>query len=303
MKINKTILRLLLAIIILPSQTFAQISDTTDLEKLLDSGKPEKEYVRYAFKSPRVINGHSMEMLGKGVLDFRILHRFGSIDGGLRELFGLDQASMRLGFDYGITKDLTIGYGRSTLNKELDGFLKYRIIQQSKGQKSFPVSILWVSGMTLTTVKIIDTELNKLVNRAAYYHQFIVGRKFGNAFTMQLSPTLVHRNLVDYTSDKNNMLALGIGARLKISNRTALILDTYPILYGAREDYNYFPLSIGVDIETGGHIFQLHISNARGMNEKAFITETTEQWSEGQIRFGFNLSRVFTIVKNTDTGW
>ncbi|MBK7762194.1 MAG: hypothetical protein IPI46_02335 [Bacteroidetes bacterium] len=294
---------ILLIIVLIPIGMQAQFSDSTDFEKLLDTANPKKEYVRYAFKSPRVINGHSMEMLGKGVLDFRILHRFGTIDGGLRELFGLDQASMRLGFDYGITKDLTIGYGRSTLNKELDGFLKYRIIQQSKGQKSFPLSILWVSGITLTTVKIIDPELNKLVNRTAYYHQLIVGKKFGNAFTLQLSPTLLHRNLVEYATDKNNMVAIGIGGRVKVSNRTAFILDTYPIVYGARSGYNIFPLSVGVDIETGGHVFQLHVTNARGMNEKAFLAETTHDWTLGQIQFGFNLSRVFTIVKNTDTGW
>jgi hypothetical protein len=96
---------------------------------------------------------------------------------------------------------------------------------------------------------------------------------------------------------------LGVGARLKITNRTALILDTYPILYGDREGYNIFPLSIGFDIETGGHVFQLHVSNARGMNEKAFITETTQDWTKGEIQIGFNLSRVFTIVKNTESSW
>ena len=122
----------------------AQTDTSSDLEKILGAdAKPVKEYVRNAFKSPRVINGHSMEMLGKGVLDFRILHRFGNINGGYRDLFGLDQASMRFGFDYGISKNLSIGIGRSTFNKEADGFIKYRIAHQSKGQKSFPCSILW----------------------------------------------------------------------------------------------------------------------------------------------------------------
>jgi len=275
-----------------------------DLEKMLNDGNAkQKEYVRNAFKSSRVINGQSMEMLGKGSLDVRILHRFGEFFSGYHQLFGLDAASMRLGFDYGVTKDLTIGYGRSTFNKELDGFVKYRIIQQSKGYKSVPFSLLWVSGLTFNTTKISNTELTKAVNRTAYFHQAIIGRKFGDMFTLQLSPTFVHRNLVEFTTDKNNAVALGIGGRIKLSNRTALILDTYPMLYGAREDYNQIPISIGFDIETGGHVFQLHVSNTHGMNEKAFITETTQSWGKGQIQFGFNLSRVFTVVKNKASSW
>jgi hypothetical protein len=244
-----------------------------------------------------------MEMLGKGVLDFRILHRFGTLSGGYHELFGLDQASMRFGFDYGVSKNFSVGIGRSTFNKEVDGFLKCRIVQQSKGPGSFPVSVLWVSGMTMKTAKESDAVRAKMENRLGYYHQVILGRKFGSAFTLQLSPTLVHRNLVDSMADKNNMVAMGIGGRIKLSNRSALILDTYPFLYGGRSGYNRIPLSIGFDIETGGHVFQLHITNTRGMNEKAFITETTERWRKGDIRIGFNLSRVFTVVKNKEASW
>jgi hypothetical protein len=286
-------------ICLLSLNNFAQ---TSELENLLDTEKPKKEFVKNAFKSSRVINGHSMEMIGKGVLDFRILHRFGRIDGGYRELFGLDQASMRMGFDYGIAKNLTIGIGRSTFRKEVDGFVKYRILHQSKGEKANPVSLLWTSGFTINTIKIENKELRKIENRLGYYHQVIVGRKFKN-FTLQLSPTLVHRNLVPMSRDKNNMLGVGIGGRMKLSNRMALILDTYPILYGATKNVNNMPLSIGVDIETGGHVFQLHVTNTKGMNEKAFISETNQDWTKGQIQFGFNLSRVFTIVKNTEASW
>jgi hypothetical protein len=301
---NKLIKPFLIAIVSISSiNSFAQ-DNKDDLEKLLGEEQPKKEYVKNAFKSNRVIQGHSMEMTGKGVLDFRILHRFGEIKGGWREMFGLDQASMRMGFDYGVNKDLTIGIGRSTLNKEVDGYVKYRIIQQSKGAKSFPISILWISGATMQSLKATSTNyLSDFSNRLGYYHQMIVGRKMGDKFTLQLSPTLVHRNIVATTSDNNNILAIGIGARAKLTNRMALILDTYPIVYGAREAYNYFPLSLGVDIETGGHVFQLHITNSKGMNEKAFIGEITQNWGKGQIQIGFNLSRVFTIVKNTDTSW
>lgn len=275
-----------------------------ELENLLEEDeKPRKEFVKNAFKSSRVINGHSMELIGKGVLDFRILHRFGTIKGGYRELFGLDQASMRMGFDYGLSKNLTVGIGRSTFNKELDAFFKWRFIHQHKKVKPIPFSLIWVSGITMTTTKITDPNFNLFTHRLGFYHQFILGRKFGESFTLQLSPTFVHRNLVEYKSDYNDMLALGIGGRIKLSNRSALIVDAFPLLYGMRKNYNILPLSIGFDIETGGHVFQLHISNAKGMNEKAFITETTQKWGNGDFQLGFNLSRVFTVVKNNSTSW
>jgi hypothetical protein len=296
-----------LLLLFISTGIFAQPdSSSNELENLLEddlSKIPKREFINNAFKSSRVINGHSMEMIGKGVLDFRILHRFGQINGGFRELFGLDQASMRFGFDLGLTKNMTIGIGRSTFNKEVDGFFKYRIIHQHKKYKPIPFSLVWVSGMTMNTTKINDPALNLFTNRLGYYHQMILGRKFGEAFTLQLSPTFVHRNLVDLKTDKNDLLAVGVGARVKLTNRSALILDAYPIAYGARSNYNQWPISIGFDIETGGHVFQLHVSNTRGMNEKAFIGETTQRWDKGEIQIGFNLSRVFTVMRNDDTSW
>jgi Membrane bound beta barrel domain (DUF5777) len=277
-----------------------------DLDSLLNAGDnvPKKEYVNNAFKSSRVIMGQSMEMIGAGVLDFRILHRFGNVKNGLKDLFGLDQASMRMSFDYGLTRNLTIGVGRSTLKKELDALVKYRVIQQSKGEKSFPVSLLAVAGITCNTTEWSDpTRKNFFTSRLGFYQQLIVGRKFSEGFTLQLSPTYVHRNFVELASDNNDMAALGIGARFGISRRAAIIIDAYPIVYGARSNYNLAPISVGLDIETGGHVFQLHFSNARGMNERAFITETTQDWGKGEFQFGFNLSRVFTIKKNKSASW
>ncbi|MEZ5046547.1 MAG: DUF5777 family beta-barrel protein [Chitinophagaceae bacterium] len=277
-----------------------------DIEKLLEdeeNEKPKKEFARYAFKSTRVVMGQSMEMVGKGVLDFRILHRFGMLKGGVYELFGLDQASMRMSFDYGIAKNLSIGIGRSTFGKEFDGHFKWRIAHQHTNVNPIPFSLIWVSGITINTIKA-DPQLHYFFsNRVAYFNQLIIGRKFSDGFTLQLSPTLVHRNLVELRSDNNDMYALGVGSRIRITKRTSFILDAYPLLYGYRQNYHVFPMSIGFDIETGGHVFQLHVSNARGMNEKAFITETTQKWDKGEINFGFNLSRVFTIKKNTQANF
>ena len=289
--------------VLISTCSFAQTSNEDDLDKLLNEPDAKKEYVRNAFKSTRVINSQSMEMLGEGVLDSRILHRFGMVKDGWREFFGLDQASMRIGFDYGVSKNFMLGIGRSTFNKEVDGFVKYRIAHQHKGLKPIPFSLLWVSGMTMNTTKPTDAVMKTFSNRLGFFNQFIIGRKFNEKFAAQLSPTFVHRNIVNLPTDKNDMVAIGIGTRLKLSNRMALILDAHPIIYGATKNTNQMPLSIGVDIETGGHVFQLHFSNSRGMNEKAFIAETTQQWQKGEFNFGFNLSRVFTVKKNTSTSW
>lgn len=285
----------------LPFCSAAQTAD--ELESLMGDAEPKRAYVNNAFKSSRVINGHSMEMLGEGVLDFRILHRFGIVKNGFKDLFGLDQAAMRMGFDYGINKDLTVGIGRSTFNKELDGFVKYRPIQQQTGIKNIPVSVVAVTGATIQTADFTNPLFNSFENRMGYYSQVIVGRKFSEKVSFQIAPTYVHRNLVETPNDNNSLVALGIGGRFKISNRTAIVLDAHPILSGARKDYNVMPLSIGVDIETGGHVFQLHFSNSRGMNEKAFISETLQRWDKSEFQFGFNLSRVFTVKKNTATSF
>lgn len=269
------------------------LAQNEDLLKLVKQDSAKKMYVTSAFKSSRVINGHSMEMIGKGVLDVRILHRFGLLSDGVKELFGLDHASMRLGFDYGLGTNLTVGVGRSTLNKELDAFVKFRPVRQVVD--GFPFSIIWVSGITLQTMPWVDTERkNYFSSRLGYYHEVIIGRKFSDAFSLQASPIMVHRNLVTGAGDENNTFALGLGGRLKLSKRIAFVVDYHPIL-SCREPGTKDPLSAGFDIETGGHVFQLHFSNSTGMNEKAFITGTTDDFWKGDIRFGFNLSRVFQI--------
>jgi hypothetical protein len=272
-------------------------SQEEDMLKSLGSDSSKKEYVTNAFKSSRVINGHSMEFIGKGVLDFRILHRFGTVNQGIKELFGLDNASMRMGFDYGLTKDLTIGIGRTTIQKEIDGFLKFRPVHQATGPGGSPVSLVLVAGMSVITLENTDPAKDvSFRSRLGYYYQTIIGRKFNSLFSLQLSPTLVHRNEV-LANDDNDTYALGIGSRLKLSKRIAFVVDYFYVFNGLPKEQNHNPLSVGIDIETGGHVFQLHFSNACGMNERAFITETAADWGKGEIKFGFNLSRVFTIGK------
>lgn len=265
----------------------------------VDNPSPRKEVVTNAFKSSRVINGHSMEFIGKGVLDFRILHRFGRANDGVSEWFGLDQASMRMGLDYGLGKNLTVGIGRSTFKKEADGFLKLRVLSQKT--YGTPFSVVVVTGMSVYTFKNTDP-LHEVSfsSRAGYYYQSIIGRKFSRKFSLQLSPTLVHRNIVP-AGDVNDTYALGIGGRFKLSKRTALVADYFPVLNRPSTSDTRNSLSLGFDIETGGHVFQLHFSNSTGMNERAFITDTHDSWGKGEVRFGFNLSRVFTVKRTPKT--
>jgi len=271
-----------------------------DLLSMVEKEENKKEYISSAFKSSRVVNGHSMEFIGKGVLDVRILHRFGTINSGVDNLYGLDQAAFRLGFDYGLGKSLTIGMGRSTtLGKDLDGFIKYRPIWQAKGGKgASPVSVVLVTGMTYATAPWTDTSRENFTSsRMAYYSEIIIGRKFNEWVSLQLTPTFVHRNLVELASEANDVFALGVGGRIKITHRTAFVIDYSYVFSGLDKTVYKDPLSLGFDIETGGHVFQLHFSNALGMNEKTFLTKTTNSWGKGEIRFGFNLSRVFTVYR------
>ena len=268
-----------------------------DLMSLLEDTVPKKEFVKNAFKATRVINGHSIEHLADGVLDFRISHRFGRINGGAYEFFGLDKATIRLGLDYGITDRLTVGVGRSSSKKELDGFIKYRLIWQAKGKNSIPFSMILVSGMTVNGLKFENPEqTNYYTSRLAYYYQVLLGRKFSERFSLQFSPTVVHRNIVDLTVNRHDIYAVGISGRYKFTKRMALMTEYFYVVPGEPLDTKYRnSLSLGLDIETGGHVFQLHFTNALGMNERAFITETDGDWGKGDIQFGFNVSRVFTL--------
>jgi len=280
------------------SYAFAQSDSLLNL--IQTDNSRQTEYSTNAFKSSRVINNQSIELIGKGVLDFRVLHRFGLLNSGVNNLYGFDQASFRLGFDYGISKNLTVGIGRSTFQKEVDGSIKWRIRQQARGYGAFPVSVVWVSGLTINTTPAPTGEISPSVSdRSGYYHELIVGRKFSERFSLQVNPILIHRNRIQPTSarDENNVFAVGAGVRLKLSKRIALVADYDYIVSGLNKSNFVNPLAIGLDIETGGHVFQLHVSNTSGMNENAFLTHTTNRWGDGAINLGFNLSRVFSIRK------
>ncbi len=298
MLFSKKIFPIILFFLILGYAATAQ--DTTDIMKMLESEtESTTDYTTATFKTTRLINGHTVENAGKGVLDVKISHRFGKVNGGGYELFGLDNATMRMGFDYGITNYLMIGIGRSTYQKTYDAFFKVKILRQSKGNKNMPVTLSYVPTIALKTLKFEDpNRKNYFSSRLFFTHQLIVGRKFSDKTSLQFMPTYTHRNLVQLASEPNNLFAIGIGGRQKLSKRISLNFEYYYQLPDYKLLNTTNSISVGFDIETGGHVFQLHFTNSQGMSERSFISETTGDWGKGDIFFGFNISRVFTIGKH-----
>ncbi len=294
----------LMALAIIGSAMLLSVSvqGQDDLDDLLDDMEEEKvEYTKATFKSTRVINLHSVEKVTGGELEFRISHRFGALNGGAYELFGLDQATIRFGLEYGINDWLMVGFGRSSFEKTYDFFAKGNILRQSTGKRNMPVSVLYFAGMYINTLNWVDPDRDNLASsRFSYAYQLIIGRKFSNRLSLQLSPTVVHRNLVQTREDANTIYALGTSGRVKLTNRLAINAEyIYRLPSGDAPNIENFKnsFSLGFDLETGGHVFQLHCTNSLPMIEKGFVTETTQSWLDGGIHFGFNITRRFVIVR------
>lgn len=302
MKMQKKILLLCVVCAGLAGKSMAQQKDTTDLMAQLEkesAAVEETNYTTATFKTTRLIDGHTVENVGKGVLDVKISHRFGTLSNGAYELFGLDNATMRMGLDYGITKYLMVGIGRSTFQKTFDAFFKLKLLRQSTGKRKMPVTVSYVPTIAVRTLKWEDpSRKNYFSSRLSFTHQLIIGRKFSEGTSLQIMPTYIHRNLATLANDPNDLLAIGIGGRQKLTKRISLNAEYYYQIPGYKIDGTTNALAVGFDIETGGHVFQLHFTNSRAMTEKNFITETTGKWEKGDILFGFNISRVFTIGKS-----
>lgn len=288
---------MLLAASLLFAGNLVHAQDDDDLLSLLGDDEPTIEYASAGFKTTRVVNAHSFENTGHGVLDLKISHRFGFISSGAYELFGLDGATIRLGLDYGVTDNLMIGFGRSSVEKGYDGFAKYKFLRQSTGARNMPISAAYLATVHLNSLRWSDESRENLFSsRLAYTHQLIIGRKFSESFSLQVMPTLVHRNLIDSAKYSNDVLSLGIAGRQKVTKRLAINFEYHYVLPDQidMDTYNN-SFTLGFDIETGGHVFQLHATNSTSMTEKGYITETIGDWLDGDIRFGFNVSRVFTV--------
>ena len=291
---------LLLLFVLLVSRQLSFAQDT-----IVEEVYAEEEPITFA--STRIISGHSVETIAKGITDFRIEHRFGDIagtNGGVQNMFGFDMLSdMRIALEYGVTDKLMIGFGRckgtgAPYRSLLDGFAKYRFLTQKKNE--MPISMALIAGSSFTYMKA-STDLSqvnsfpKVAHRFAYFTQLNVARHFGEKASLSLMPTYVHRNYVA-ADDVNDLFALGGAFRVKLTSRFAIVGENYKTL--ANKDFRQtgYKNSLGIALEwfTFGHSFTINLTNAAGLGETQFIPYTFESWGSGQFRFGFSVSRKFS---------
>lgn len=275
----------------------AQTDLLGELEKQT-ADSTRREVVAATFKGTHIINAQSVETPGHGTLAFLIQHRFGTLNSGAYEFFGLDQAVLRLSFEYGLTNRLAVGVGRTNIEKTFDGFVKYKALQQTTGAHAMPVTVTLLASSAITTLKFnqpANVPERSTASRVDYAYQVLIARKFSPGLSAQLMPTLIHRNYTPLAGMQNDVYALGAGLRQKLSKRVALTADYFYLLPGYVADNFHNALGVGFDIETGGHVFQLHFTNAKGMSEKFFVPQTTGNFFDGDIYFGFTVARNFTV--------
>ncbi|TRZ71274.1 MAG: hypothetical protein D4R97_06935 [Bacteroidetes bacterium] len=270
-----------------------------DLLNLLKDQKPPVNYAEAIFKTSRIVIGQSIENPAQGNMLFLVTHHFGALNTGYSNLFGLKQAAIRIGMEYGLSKRLAFGIGLNTDRNTWDGFLKYKVLRQKSGGKKFPFSLSLFANTAVYTTKWENPDRkNYLSSRMSYCIQVLIARKFGSRLSLQITPSMVHKNLVPISADHNDIFTLGGGGRMKISNRVSINAEYHHIFKGqvvSSKVYDSF--STGVDIETGGHVFQIFLTNSMGENEEGFLANTTGRWSKGDIFLGFNITRIFTIIK------
>jgi len=274
-------------LLIIPSLLFGQ----EDLMAEIDVAE-ENDYKSAAFKGLKIVNFESTKMVSEKELYFVVSHRFGSLETGLKDFFGLDQAVTRLNLIYGISDAVNIGISRSSFQKIYESSLKIRLVREKTGGS--PVTIVSSSNI------LVNTALDKDIipgltfkNRLGYTTQLLISKKFNKNFSLQLMPTFFHDNYVDIDEQHNSQYVMGFGGRHKLTKRWSLNFDYGLHLNRAENSPFKNPLSIGFDLETGGHVFQLHFTNAQPMNTNGFLGQGTGDWGDGDVFFGFNLSRVF----------
>ena len=253
--------------------------------------------VSSVFKGLKIVNLESTKLAAKGDFYFVIAHRFGSVKGGFKDLFGLDDSNIRFSFLYGFTDWLTAGLSRSSLDKTYDFSTKLKLKTQEKD--GFPLSIV---GFGALAYKTADPDISYTLfedkHRVNYIAELLISRKVNKNLSLQFSPMFVHENFVVLDEQSNDQYGLGFGGRYKLSKRLTLNIDYIAHLNRTDPQENSGiikyrnPLSVGFDIETGGHVFQVHFTNSRKMNDAGLLNAEGD-WSDGNFFFGFNLSRVF----------
>ncbi|MEM8527937.1 MAG: DUF5777 family beta-barrel protein [Bacteroidota bacterium] len=272
-----------------------------------------QDYVLRTFKDTRIINTQAADVLQKRKLDIRIGHRFGDLlgeSGGWPSFYGLENAAdVLLGADYGFTNNITIGAYRSkgggNLSQLVTGSAKWRILKQRMQSPAF-FTVTALGTLTASTMQKSDNPeainfFEKQSHRFSYTVQLLIAKKFSERFSLQISPGFTHRNIAPF-GDVNDTYTVGLASRIQLSKVVGLILDATIPLNGERNPFTksensefQFPLGIGFEFDTGGHVFQVNLTNARGMIESDYIMNTTSDWREGEFRLGFTISRLFNI--------
>lgn len=285
-------MRRILFLLSLSAICVLQATAQDDLLDLLDAEQEEPDtYVAATFKGQRLINGHTVQTRKKGELEFVISHRFGRLNSGISELFGLDGANIRFSFEYGLSDRFTAGLGRNSFQKVYDGFLKYQFMKQQSGSGN-PVTMTWFSNIAVRTVDNPVFNEDNVTSKLSYTNQLLIARKMTDELSLQVIPTYVHRNKV-LENQENDILALGLGGRYKLNKRVSLNAEYFYRLTDELNDNFKDSMGIGIEIETGGHVFHINFTNSRSLTERAFITETDGDFFDGDIHFGFNISRTF----------
>jgi hypothetical protein len=263
-----------------------------DLLNEIDTISDTNESEVAAFKSLKIVNLESTKLASKGDMYFVVAHRFGYFDKGFEDFFGLDEANTRLQFLYGLTNGVTIHVSRSGFEKTYEFASKYRIVGQKK--QEFPFEIVGFNSLAINT-ELEKTTLPKLefTDRLAYVNQILISRKFNDNLSLEIAPTHFHQNYVANNYQDNSQFALGLGGRYKFTKRWSFNVDYAAHLNRASNSTFKNPLSIGFDLETGGHVFQMHFTNSQAMHESGYLGNTSGSWNDGKIAFGFNLIRVF----------
>ena len=293
--------KILLLSFLIISSAFTLSAQDIDPMALLQglAETPKDEPVIATFKATRVINQQTIEVGGTRSLDFRIHHHFGPFNSGAYDFWGIDGgASIRLGLEYSYNGRLQFGLGRTSYEKQIDGFLKYRLLRQTKNG-SMPISVTLFSGAYRNGIKGLQIsgvdKFKYASDRLSFVQQIIIARKIDDKLSIQITPTMVHYNLVENLSDQNDAYFLGIAGRYKISNRTAITYEYGAKLLNYSESKYYDSMGIGLDIETGGHVFQMFLTNSFGMTENQTFARTNSAWADRGFRLGFNVSRMFTL--------
>ena len=255
-------------------------------------------YATATFKATRVVLGQSVENPKNGNLNFLIQHQFGSMKNGGYEMWGLDEANIRLGFEYGITDWLGLGFGRASFNKTFDFYGKLRVLRQSSGKKVMPVTLSFFSAMYYNSLKWDNPdEVHYESSRYSYYNQILIARKFSDKLSLQISPSMLHRNIVETKEEDNDVFSVPVSGRFKLTNRLSLNAEYIYLLPGYTADNFQDAFNLGFDIETGGHVFSVYVTNALGIQEPYYVAQSTGEWGKGDIRLAFNLYRTFTLKK------